>query len=113
MSSKLNFFLMMAVFCGGAFLLCLNSFCLAQSLKSEKVEVKDSRSNFKNTEAQKTEEGDVVRVETNLIISEILVFDKNGNPVKNLKMDDFIVKEYDERQEISSFSSENKSPKKG
>jgi VWFA-related protein len=104
MRNKLNIYLTMSVFCGGVLLLCLNNFCLAQSLRSENVEIKNFRSNLKNTEADKTEEDDVIRVETNLIISDILVFDKNGNSISDLKIDDFIVKENDKPQEISTFS---------
>jgi VWFA-related protein len=48
-------------------------------------------------------EEDVILIETNLIVSDVMVLDKNGNPVKGLKKDDFIVRENDEPQEIGVF----------
>jgi VWFA-related protein len=48
---------------------------------------------------------EIIRVETSMVLNEILVFDEKGNPVKDLKIEDFIVKENDEPQEISTFIS--------
>jgi hypothetical protein len=50
------------------------------------------------------ERKDVIRVETNLIINDILVTNKNGGPVRDLKINDFIVREDGRTQEISTFS---------
>lgn len=47
---------------------------------------------------------EIIRVETTLIVNDVQVSDKQGNPVKNLKKEDFIVKEDDELQEIEVFS---------
>ena len=50
------------------------------------------------------DDNEMIRVETTLIINDVLVFDKQGKPVKDLKKDDFIVKEDSKPQEIEVFS---------
>ena len=81
----------------------LSDFCFAQSSELRRiVEFKDPAEGQKTPERTETE--DVIRVETNLIMNDIQVFDKSGNPVRDLKITDFIVKEDDQRQEISVFA---------
>jgi VWFA-related protein len=46
----------------------------------------------------------VVRVETSLVVCDVLVMDKQGQPVPGLTQSDFIVTENDNRQEIGIFS---------
>jgi VWFA-related protein len=47
---------------------------------------------------------DVIRVDTDLVVSEVLVLDAKGNSITGLLAKDFIVKEDSKVQEISSFS---------
>jgi VWFA-related protein len=47
---------------------------------------------------------DVIRVDTDLVVSEVLVTDDKGNPIAGLLANDFTVKEDGQVQEISSFS---------
>ena len=102
MRNNWKFYLMLPLFCFCVFILNPHNFCLAQSSKSESLD--DSVGLLRKTPVEKSETDDVIRVETNLIVTDILVFDKKGNPVKDLKMSDFVVKENGERQEISAFS---------
>lgn len=53
----------------------------------------------------KTEGDEVVRVETRLVDVPIVVTDKLGKPVLNLKQSNFIVYEDGRKQEVSDFSS--------
>jgi len=46
---------------------------------------------------------DVIRIETNLVTSDILVVDPQGNLVENLTADDFLVTEDGERQQVVHF----------
>jgi len=46
---------------------------------------------------------DVIRIETNLVTSDILVVDPRGNLVENLTADDFLVTEDGERQRVVHF----------
>jgi len=50
------------------------------------------------------DEDDVVRVDTDLVVCDVLVLDKQGNWIKGLGKDDFLVKEDDRPQEVGSFS---------
>ncbi len=50
------------------------------------------------------DEEEVVRVETMLVVSDVLVLDKRGRSVAGLKREDFVVKEDGARQEIGTFS---------
>lgn len=49
-------------------------------------------------------EEDVIRVDTDLVVNEVLVLDAKGNPIPGLLAKDFMVKEDGKVQEISSFS---------
>jgi VWFA-related protein len=50
------------------------------------------------------DEDDVVRVVTNLVVSDILVLDKQGKFIEGLSKEDFVVKEDDQPQEVGTFS---------
>lgn len=63
------------------------------------VEIKDSS---EKRDAQ--DEEDVIRVETRLVVSEVLVLDQKGRAVEGLKQDDFIVTEDGQPQQINHFS---------
>jgi VWFA-related protein len=97
-----------------------NIFVTAQSFDYSPNGVKDFGSSLKKTDKKKkdrtkitkqnnltatTNEDEVIRVETILVTNEVSVFDKNGNQVKGLKKEDFIVEEDNKPQVISAFLS--------
>ena len=47
---------------------------------------------------------DVIRINTNLVRSDVLVIDQKGNPVRGLKKEDFVVSENKVSQTIDSFN---------
>ncbi len=49
-------------------------------------------------------EGEVIHVDTTLVVSDVLVLDKNGKVVEGLTQNDFRILEDDNRQEISIFA---------
>lgn len=51
-----------------------------------------------------TDEDDVVRVETTLVVSDVLVLDKEWRPVLGLTREDFIVTEDGKPQEVGAFA---------
>ena len=62
-------------------------------------------SNARSAAAKREDaEGDVVRVDTDLVVAPVLVLDREGKVVTGLTKDDFVVKEDDSLQEIASFS---------
>jgi VWFA-related protein len=66
--------------------------------KNETVETR--RPNETNTSS---DEDDVVRIETNLVTSDILVVDQKGNIVSGLTANDFVITEDGEPQEVGHF----------
>ena len=50
------------------------------------------------------DEDDIIRVDTDLVVCDVLVFDKQGKWIAGLTKDDFTIKEDDTPQEIGSFS---------
>jgi VWFA-related protein len=72
-----------------------------QSLK--KYEKKPEESADKVTKAE-TPNDDVIRVETNLVVSDILVVNQKGNALVGLKKEDFVVTENGVPQEMELFS---------
>ena len=57
-----------------------------------------------STTKERTEDEDVVRVDTDLVVCPVLVVDAQGKIVTGLTREDFIVREDDKTQEIGSFS---------
>jgi VWFA-related protein len=53
---------------------------------------------------RQAEDEDVVRVDTDLVVSDILVVDPGGRPIQGLGKEDFIVREDSQPQEIASLS---------
>jgi Ca-activated chloride channel homolog len=53
------------------------------------------------------QDDDSISVETNLVTMNVAVTDKNGNYIKNLTKDDFVVFDDKTKQEIEQFSSED------
>jgi VWFA-related protein len=95
-------------------------FVTAQSFDYSPNGVKDFGSSLKKTDKKKIDrakitkqnnhtatanEDDVIRIDTVLVANEVSVFDKNGNQVKGLKKEDFIVEEDNKPQVISAFLS--------
>ena len=83
---------------------CLILSVAAQNTNEDKSKVKDFGSSLKQNANKKDEkdnkkdvpEEEVLRVETNLVVNDILVFDKRGHPIQGLNKDDFIVTEDNE-----------------
>lgn len=58
----------------------------------------------RRSEKRATEEDDVVRVDTDLVVAAVLVLDRDGRIVTGLKHEDFVVKEDNTLQEVASVS---------
>jgi VWFA-related protein len=119
MKNKLNNYLMMVLHICFV-LLGASIFVTAQSFDYSPNGVKDFGSSLKKTDKKKIDrakitkqnnhtatanEDDVIRIDTVLVANEVSVFDKNGNQVKGLKKEDFIVEEDNKPQVISAFLS--------
>jgi VWFA-related protein len=98
-------------------LLCRTS--LPQEPQRERPKLKDFGSSLKKlkwdpeknravTNAQPgangTSDDDVVRIETSLVVSDVLVTDKNGRPVRDLKPTDFGISEDGVAQQVGLFT---------
>lgn len=57
--------------------------------------------------SSKNEEDEVLRVETQLVDVPVVVTDKTGKPLLNLKQNNFVVYEDGKRQEVSDFAATN------
>jgi len=87
----------------------------AQSPSREKPKLKDFGASLRKLkwDAQKNEtvttqqatssDDDVIRIETSLVTSDVLVTDKQGRPVRDLKATDFVVSEDGVPQQIGHF----------
>ncbi len=94
-------------------LLLLPGLALAQS--GEKPKLKDFGSSLKklkwdpqtnsttDTRSTPSDDDDVIKIETALVVSELLVLDKQGKPVQGLKESDFLITEDDTPQQIGHF----------
>jgi len=71
------------------------------SLRQEGNKTIDQQGQEKN---RRTDDEDVVRVDTDLVVCDTLVVDSKGRPISGLVKDDFIVKEDNQTQELGSFS---------
>ena len=94
--------------------------CLAQSTPKKRPKLKDfgfslgrlkrdspknqaaSREREKNSETE-LDEGDVIRIESNLVTSEISVLDDKGNLIQNLSPDELVVTEDGQPQKVVHF----------
>jgi VWFA-related protein len=50
------------------------------------------------------DEVDIVRIDTDLVLCDVLVLDKQGRTIEGLSKDDFVIKEDDKPQEVGTFS---------
>ncbi|HEU4714168.1 MAG TPA: VWA domain-containing protein [Pyrinomonadaceae bacterium] len=95
-------------------LLLLPGLCIAQT--REKPKLKDFGSSLKklkwdpekNATAEvnygsTTDDDDVITIETSLVVSELLVLDKQNRPVEGLKQSDFLITEEDTPQQVGHF----------
>jgi len=98
-------------------LLCRSSF--PQAPPREKPKLKDFGSSLKKLkwDAQKNQavnvvqpspngnnDDDVIRIETSLVVCDVLITDKQGRPQRNLKATDFAVSEDGIPQEVGLFT---------
>ena len=98
-------------------LLCISSF--AQTPPREKPKLKDFGSSLKKLKwdpekkqavstaqpgSDGTSDDDVIRIETSLVVSDVLVTDKNGRPLRNLKPTDFVISEDGAPQQVGLFA---------
>jgi VWFA-related protein len=60
-----------------------------------------------SAQTDKKDEDDVIRVDTRLVDVPIVVTDKGGKPILNLKPNNFIIYEDDKKQEIAEFAATN------
>jgi VWFA-related protein len=92
---------------------CINAF--PQSQQREKPRLKDFGSSLKKlkwdpqknetviTQQASRDDVDVITIETSLVTSDVLVTDKQGRPVRDLKATDFVVSEDGVPQQIGHF----------
>jgi VWFA-related protein len=76
----------------------LKSFGDSMYLTSEEVEKRRTQ------QQRQSEDDDVVRVDTNMVVSDVLVLDAQGRPIEGLGANNFIIKEDNQPQEIESIS---------
>src|SRR5687768_6081296 len=94
--------------------LLLPGLVLAQT--REKPNLKDFGSSLKNlkwdpqknatreiSHGSRSDDEDVIKIETSLVVSEILVIDKQGRPVQGLKQSDFFITEEGAPQQVGHF----------
>ena len=62
---------------------------------------KNSTTEVRNTSSENDD--DVIKIETSLVVSEILVLDKQGRPVQGLKESDFLITEEGTPQQVGHF----------
>jgi VWFA-related protein len=114
---KITFRFILLILWIGSIFFILNVDVLAQPVLKEKAETKnfgkslkkyskksDADSKNKEKKSENTNEDETIRVETNLVVCDVLVLDKQGRAIQGLKQSDFVVTEDDNRQEISIFS---------
>lgn len=102
-----QFILIFAVV-SGAF----NFSAIAQPTLKERNRIKDFGKSLKQYEKKNKNEpnenipkdNETIRVETNLVVNDVLVVNQKGNLIAGLKKEDFIITENNESQEIELFS---------
>lgn len=84
---------------------------IAQPVLQEPNRIKDFgkslkkyEKNSKETNKETPKDDETIRVETNLLVNDVLVVNQKGNLIAGLKKDDFIVTENNESQEIGLFT---------
>lgn len=70
----------------------------------KKFEEKKGKTDSKNENQNTRTDDDTIRVNTDLVINDVLVVNENGNPVIGLNQSDFIVKEDTIPQKVELFS---------
>lgn len=67
---------------------------------------KNAAAPTRRTEEKKSDadDEDVIRVETSLVVCDVLVIDKKGNVIEGLTRDDFVVTEDEQPQEVGTFA---------
>ncbi|HBB97204.1 MAG TPA: hypothetical protein DC054_17645 [Blastocatellia bacterium] len=89
---------------------CLALLLISYARAQEKPTLRDFGSSLKkdpahNNQSQKPNDDDeVVRVQTDLVVCDVLVVDKQGKTIPGLTRDDFVVREDDRAQQIATFS---------
>ena len=100
--------------------LSLLTLCFAQSPPRKKKAIKDFGSSLKQlkseapkpvpvetppakSQGQEVDEDDVIRTDTSLVSSELLVLDSRGNHVAGLKAEDFLITDNNEPQTVGHF----------
>ena len=76
----------------------LKNFGYSTYLSGEEIEKRRA------AQERQAQDEDVVRVDTDMVVSDVLVVDPQGRPIQELSAQDFIVKEDDQPQQIGSFS---------
>src|SRR5262245_12520521 len=74
------------------------------SLKKLKWDPERNQTSDNTNSASATEpDDDVIRIETSLVASDLLVLDRQGNPVKGLTATDFLITEDGKPQQVGHF----------
>ena len=63
----------------------------------------DSQKNSTTDTSTSSDGEDVIKIETSLVVSELLVLDKQGRPVEGLKQSDFLINEEGTPQQVGHF----------
>jgi VWFA-related protein len=121
MNERVSFHFITAILSVSLSVALFCSFAFGQSSTRKKPKLKDFGSSVKRlkwdpdrnaaveTRAKKdktnaAEQEDVVRVETSLVVSDVLVLDQRGQPVPGLTQNDFVVTEDGKPQQVGMFS---------
>src|ERR1051325_6980628 len=92
------------------FYACLLLSLVFNARAQEKPTLRDFGSSLKknptntNQPAKPNDEDDVVRVQTDLVVCDVLVVDRQGKMIAGLERDDFVVREDDRAQKVATFS---------
>jgi VWFA-related protein len=85
-----------------------STFSFAQPVLKEQSRIRDFGNSLENGEKDKkkndSNDEDTIKVETNLVINDVLVINQKGNVIVGLKKEDFLIKENGEPQNIEVFT---------